>query len=243
MKTAAGRLVLALVLFVGGAACWAEARLTRLAAEAHQRFATLHYDGENTLEEAAAAGVLQWPFGGLRSDIRRYQREVSYWRARHDALLGLPAPPDAPDAPGLSGNAANSELMLLTANSAFRSSQREQNDRAVAVERLDNVMQAYAEVLRADPGSLDASYNYEYVARFRDTLATGKGPLRPRDQKPDQDVVRASVDLPPGPTIHGRPGGPPLDLPGADFKTIAPMPYEEREESDPGGGPAPRRRG
>lgn len=242
MKTAAGRLVLALVLFVGGAACWAEARLTRLVAAAHQRFATLHYDGEDALEEAAAASSLQWPFGGLRSDIRRHQTAVAYWRARHDALMGLPAPPDAADAAGLSGNAANPELMLLAANSAFRSSQRQQSDRAVAVEQLDNVMQAYAEVLRADPGSLDASFNYEYVAKFRDTLAASRGPLRPRDRKPD-DVASASVDLPPGPTIHGRPGGPPLDLPGADFKTIAPMPYEEREESDPGGGPAPRRRG
>lgn len=238
MKTAAGRLVLALVLFVGGAACWAEARLTRLVADAHQRFATLHYDGEEALDEAAAS-ALPWPFGGLRSDIRRHQTAVTYWRAQHDALIGLPA---SSDAAGLSGNEADPDLMLSAANSAFRSSQRQSGDRAVAVEQLDGVMQAYAEVLRANPESLDASYNYEYVAKFRDTLAASRGPLRPRDRKPGDDVASASVDLPPGPTIHGRPGGAPPDLPGADFKTIAPMPYDEREEEvEPGRGPSRRR--
>jgi hypothetical protein len=64
-----------------------------------------------------------------------------------------------------------------------------------------------------------------------------------RTRKPAEDEIGPSVDLPAGPTIHGRPGGPPPDIPGDQFRTIAPMPYEEREESDPGRGPAPQRRG
>ncbi|MGE3512946.1 MAG: hypothetical protein AB7N65_29135, partial [Vicinamibacterales bacterium] len=102
----------------------------------------------------------------------------------------------------------------------------------------------YADVLRADPGRADASFNYEYVARFRDRLAK----LRPRDRTPKNlfkadDPVIESVDLPTGPTMYGRPGGPPPEIPGNQFKTIAPMPYDEREETDPGRGATPRRRG
>jgi hypothetical protein len=53
-----------------------------------------------------------------------------------------------------------------------------------------------------------------------------------------------SVDLPTGPTVHGRPGGPPEGTDMSDFKTITPMRYDEREEQmDPGRGKELRRKG
>jgi hypothetical protein len=103
------------------------------------------------------------------------------------------------------------------------------------------VIQAYGEVLRSDSANVDAAYNYEYAVRIRDTIARGRNTARGR--KTLDDELGASVDLPAGPTIHGRPGGPPPEIPGDQFRTIAPMPYEEREESDPGRGPSPQRRG
>ena len=42
MKTVAGGLILAIVFFAAGAVAFAEARLARQIAEAHQRLATLH---------------------------------------------------------------------------------------------------------------------------------------------------------------------------------------------------------
>ena len=101
-------------------------------------------------------------------------------------------------------------------------------------------MQAYADVLRANPDELDAAYNYEYVAGLRDTLAKNK-PI-PRPAKPE--VADVSADLPTGPTLHGHPGGPPSDVPLSDFKTVSPMRFDEREEqSQPGRGKAPTRKG
>ena len=71
--------------------------------------------------------------------------------------------------------------------------------------------------------------------------------MRPRDRvtrgRPSSEPEILSVDLPSGPTIYGRPGGPPPEIPGNQFKTLAPMPYDEREETDPGRGAAPRRGG
>jgi hypothetical protein len=132
--------------------------------------------------------------------------------------------------------------MFVATNTAFRAATRQTTDRPRTVERLDTVIQAYGEVLRSDPANVDASYNYEYAVRMRDIIARGKNTAA-KGRKPMDDELGASVDLPPGPTIHGRPGGPPPEIPGDQFRTIAPMPYEEREESDPGRGPSPQRKG
>lgn len=234
MKTVAGRIVVAVLLFVGAAGALSQARQTRQVAEAHRRLATLQYDRGNGTDEAAADAPA---FMGLVRDEGLEQRAtVAYWRSEYDmlsdpaALAGAAGPQAAAD-PG---------VLFVAANASFRLSQMREADLARSIERLDRVVQAYADVLRANPGHEDAAFNYEYVARFRDTLARTKGKAR-RAELPFE--VIPSADLPVGPTLHGLPGGPPPEIPGSDFKTIAPMPYDEREETEPGAGPAPRRRG
>ena len=132
--------------------------------------------------------------------------------------------------------------MFTRANASFRTSMGRLGDTAI-LERLDGIINAYADVLRTDATAADASFNYEYIVRFRDKLAK----MRPRDRAskgaPKNEDEMPSIDLPAGPTIYGRPGGPPPEIPGNQFKTLAPMPYDEREETDPGRGAAPRRRG
>jgi hypothetical protein len=101
-------------------------------------------------------------------------------------------------------------------------------------------------VLRKDPSYTDAAYNYEFVARLRDTIAREKPAARAAREKKLAAAKPeiASVDLPAGPTIHGLPGGPPEGVPMSDFKTLSPMRYDEREEQmEPGRGKAIRRKG
>ena len=103
-----------------------------------------------------------------------------------------------------------------------------------------------ADVLRAAPELADASFNYEFASRFRDSIASGRPMSRGARARAVAEALNPpvpSADLPTGPTLHGRPGGPPPEIPGSDFKTIAPMPYDEREQTDPGRGATPRRRG
>jgi hypothetical protein len=129
------------------------------------------------------------------------------------------------------------EVLLTAANAAFRVSEREAAaPQQQLVQQLDGVMQAYAAVLKASPRHADAAYNYEYVSRVRDKIAS-----RVAGKTPPVAVAKArgrAGDLPEGNTIHGRPGGPPPDAPTEEFQVIAPMEYGDREaqpEATPGG--------
>jgi hypothetical protein len=237
MKSMVAGTILAVVLFVAAAACWTEARVTRRVADAHRRLATLHYDNADDVDETVTVfNRLPWPGGEGPSDVRRYRANVSYWTVRYDSLTEIPAATGAQQV-------NDPSLLFVAANAAFRNSTPNVGDRKAAVERLDAVIQQYADVLRKDPNYTDAAYNYEFVSRLRDTFAKAPAKASPKDKKPEKPEL-VSLDLPTGPTIHGRPGAPPEGTPMSDFKTISPMRYDEREEQmDPGRGKEIRRKG
>ena len=241
MRRAIGGLLLALVLFSVAWVCRSEAAFARRLAGAHEHLATLQYNVDDEVgEESAVLTRLPLPVASLAGDVRQHYAKVSYWRSEYRELTAA--------SPLSGGNAREAsvdpEVMLVAANAAFRSTVRDATDRAATVDRLDRVIQAYADVLRARPDNADASYNFEYVARFRDTFAKSKAPRISKEQQRRVDgELDVSIDLPIGPTVHGRPGGPPQDLPMQQFRTVTPMRFEEREELEPGRGPRPKRRG
>jgi len=248
MRAVVPRLLVAVILFAAAALSGREAALARRVADAHGRLATLHFDAEDGIAEGESPlNRLAVPMLSLDEEIRQHRAHSGYWRQRAENGASNAAP-IAPLPGARGGNqaetteAADPEVMFVATNTAFRAATRQTTDRPRTVERLDTVIQAYGEVLRSDPANVDAAYNYEYAVRTRDTIARGRKTAAP-GRKTLDDELGASVDLPAGPTIHGRPGGPPPEIPGDQFRTIAPMPYEEREESDPGRGPSPQRRG
>jgi hypothetical protein len=235
MKTIAGGMLLALVLLAAGGGAWTQARFTRQIADAQQRLALLQYDRADALDNTTATTWNQrwWQLGALADKVQEHRATVTYWLTRYEALTPLidVTGPQAVKDPA---------VLFAAANAAFRVSTRDTVDRKEVVARLDGVMQAYADLLRIDPAHLDAAYNYEYVARVRDALAKGR-PV-PRAAKNPTDAI--SVDLPPGPTLHGHPGAPPVGVDMGEFKTLNPMKFDEREEmAEPGRGSIQRRRG
>lgn len=241
MRTGAGVFFLAIALFLAAGVCWTQARLARRMAEAHERLATLHYDTDDGIDEAMTpVNRLPWPGGSLSDDIEKHRATVSYWRSQYRELMG-----SLPSAGGnVSEGSSDPRILIVAANAAFRASQAEPSDRAATVERLDRVIQAYADVLRLAPDNADASFNYEYVSKVRDVVARSKPQDRGvRREKPAAVPVSVPTDLPVGPTIHGYPGSPPPSTGMERFKTITPMRSDEREEADPGRGAPPRRKG
>jgi hypothetical protein len=234
MKGVTGLILLAVLFFAGAFVASRLANETRDLAAAHERLAVLQYDTTEALDDASApAATSRWRIRALDTESRRHRAEVTYWLGRYAALTPL-----------IDGTATETDkdpaVMFVAANAKFRSTRLDGTDRKAMVERLDSVMQAYAEVLRADPSIVDAAFNYEYVGKQRDMIAKGTPRL-----KPEKDPTeKLAMDLPPGATVHGRHGAPPVTMSMDEFKTISPMRFDEREDqAQPGRGGVQKRRG
>jgi hypothetical protein len=237
MKTTIGRFAIAFLLAAVAWACWREARLVAHLAEAKGRLATLRLAVDDTLAPTATLTDYVPGMGrSLSTDIERHQASVKYWLSRYAEVMDMGR-----------GDIDPADL-LLAANAAFRSSQRDGRSGPVAVQQLDGVLQAYAAVLKASfppreggaTTSLDAAYNFEFVSRLRDQVASQPPPKPGKGEPPHvaSPMIAAERDLPLGPTIHGRPGAPPPDVKAEDFEILAPMEYGDREaqpEATPGG--------
>ena len=234
MKTVITRLIIAVILAAGAWLSWREAKLTARVATAKERLATLDLQGDDDLDaDATLSDYLPIDVQPLATDIRRTRTTVEYWLARYGEVIDE------------ANGELDAEVLLAAANAAFRSHEREGGAGPAQVKRLDGVLQAYVAVLKAEwppkggPAAplMDAAYNYEYVSRVRDQAARSAG-------KPAKEVPRIAAaprkpgDLPAGPTVHGRPGGPPPDMKAEEMEVIAPMNYGDREaqpEATPGG--------
>ncbi len=226
MKTVVTRLIVAIVLSAAAWLSWSEARLAARVADARQQMATLQFQVDDTLTPAASiSDYLPGEQGSLSSDIRRIRARVAYWIGGYDDVMEEKSQELDP------------EVLLTAANAAFRASEREAAaPQTQRVQQLDGVLQAYAAVLKASPRHADAAYNYEYVTRVRDEVAS-RVPGKTAPVAVAKGRGRAG-DLPEGNTIHGRPGGPPPAAPTEEFQVIAPMEYGDREaqpEATPGG--------
>jgi len=226
--------ILAVVLAVAGWGFWTLGHTEQRLAEAHKQLAVLQYAeaGSESDDAAAEPPMVQRLIaqGGLSDtdakDAHQLHATADYWQARYAALE------PKRDAGGAITE-KDPDVLLFAANAAFRAGQVE-TDRNLALRRLDAVVKTYAEVLKNSGSHADAAYNYEYAIRVRDTLTKAK---QLPAQKPAARAVAEKVesDLPSGPTVHGKPGGPPAAASMAQFKIVIPKRGEERKD-DPQAG-------
>ncbi len=218
MTPTIGRLILAALLMSGGLLCRSAAGIADDLATRHERIATLRFD---TAEDPDVSG--SWLASltiAVDPDVLHHWATEDYWLLRYDALTGVERR-DNDDDP---------VVLLIAANAAFRKSQGESRAGATSVDRLDQVLQGYASVLKNGGFDRDAAYNYEYVARVRDSIARAKptaegGPPRASAVPPPKAVLPERI----GPTIHGRPGMHPPPTRGEEFDVLTPMDFGDRE--------------
>jgi hypothetical protein len=230
MKGVVAPLVFAVVLALAGTGFWLAGQTETRLADAHKRLATLQYS-----EAAAASDQVEQSSGlerrlpvvGPQSEleVRDLRAEARYWRTDYASL----APQR--DAAG-SLIETNPALQLVSANAAFRTTQQAA-DRLDAVRRLDTVVKTYADVLRNGGGQADAAYNYELAVRARDALAKPRAGAPKAAPKPQATVE--DTELPEGPTLHGKPGGPPPAVNMNQFKIVIPKRGEERNDAPDAG--------
>jgi hypothetical protein len=234
MKKALGQVIVAVVLFGLGFACWTAGEVELGLADAHETLAVLSYDAVDAESEAIERSVAYVPrvpglTDGLLSDIHGYRAAATYWRGRYEVSA---APPD-------NGEENDPAVLAFAANAGYRTSQQYAAERPALLRRLDASLKTYTALLAKDPGNADVAYNYEFLVRMRDTLSKtrppagrrgGTVPLAPKSTAP----VMAG-DLPEGRTIHGSPGAPPPDTDMSQFKMHIPLRPEEREENEEAG--------
>jgi hypothetical protein len=242
MKSAVGPLLAAILLALVGAGFWIAGQTENRLADVHKQLATLHYadaaDEGNSVEESLGI-ERRVPVVGrvVEADARDVRASAGYWQTDYAAV-----------APRKDANGVVTEtdpgILLLSANAGFRASQTAP-DRLNTVRKLDDVVRSYAEVLKAqskecdaDPRTcearaIDAAFNYEYAIRTREALAKNRQPAAKKDTR--IAAKSSDDDLPAGPTIHGRPGGPPPATDMNQFKIVIPKRGEERKDAPDAG--------
>jgi hypothetical protein len=224
--TIALRVLGALLLLGSAALVRNEARLARAEAAAWQELATLRYDAAATSAESRTPSLRLALTDPL--EVSRREATRDYWLGRYDDLTAR------------DDGRADADVLFVAANAAYRVARREAVIGPDTARRLDGVLQAYAAVLKAAPRHADAAYNFEYVARLRDYHARMKPPAPSRERPtPRGAPPLPTEDLPRGPTVHGRPGGPPPETKSEEFEILTPRDLGERE-ADPEQAPGAR---
>jgi len=217
--------LIAIVLAAAAWLSWSESTLAARVADAKQDIATLTHDNVDALTPGRAlSDYLPGDRRRLSDEIRIAKAREAYWLGRYGAV-----------AAETDDSKSDAEILLATANAAYREAERDPAVGPAAGQRLDGVLQAYASALKASPKNEEAAYNYEYVARIRDQVA--RSPQGRIAKKPAAVGPVMAGDLPAGATVHGGPGAPPPDAKMEEIQTIAPMEYGDREaqpEATPG---------
>jgi hypothetical protein len=243
MKSAVGPFLAAIFLALAGTAFWIAGQTENRLADVHKQLAMLRYadaaDEGSSVEDSLGI-ERRVPVVGraVEADARDVRASAGYWQTDYAAVV------PRKDANGVVTE-TDPGILLLSANAAFRASQT-QPDRINTVRKLDDVVRSYAEVLKAqgkacdadsrtcEARAIDAAFNYEYSIRTREALARNRPPAA---AKKDTRIAARSADddLPAGPTIHGRPGGPPPATDMNQFKIVIPKRGEERKDAPDAG--------
>ena len=226
--------VLAVVLAAAGFAFWTMGKAEGRLADAHRELAMLQYadasaESDQTLGAPWLVQRVGWSGVNGQVDARHLRTTADYWQTQYTALE------PKRDASGAITE-TDPDVLMLAANASFRLSQSE-GDRASTVRRLDAVVKSYADVLKNASAPSDAAYNYEYAIRMRDALAKARpaGTQKPAAAAAAKTATDGDSDLPAGPTLHGRPGGPPAKSDMAQFKIVIPKRGEERKDNPEAG--------
>ena len=218
-----GQALIAILLVAAGAILWRSSEYERRLAAAERDLVTLKYEDAATAAAQPGgrlAGLM--PMSAAAQDAKALASTAAYWRGDYDKAI------------------ENPDAKLLAANAQFRKIREQGGSWQAVVGRMDSLVKLYAEILRESPNNAEAAFNYEYVAKTRDMIAKGTPRLKPEKDPTDQ----LAMDLPPGTTVHGRHGAPPVTMSMEDFKTISPMRFDEREDqAQPGRGAVQKRRG
>ncbi len=172
VKTALRYLVVAILLAIAGVVLLVASRLERRVAQADQEMATLNLSRaarayDEVADSLAVIGRLPWLLRATRDEVAVRQAAVRYWRGDYAPLV---AEYTSADSPSIAGNL---DLQFVVANADYRSVQRPDSSREIALGTLDHAIGVYRRLLEGDEAHLDTAFNYEVMVRLRNRIAAG----------------------------------------------------------------------
>ena len=172
VRTALRYLVVAILLAIAGVTLLAASRLERRVAQADQAMATLNLSRaaeayDDIADSLAVIGRLPWLLGSTRDAVAARQAAVRYWRGDYASLV---ADYTSADSPSIAGNL---DLQFVVANADYRSVQRPDANREIALGTLDHAIGVYRRLLEGNEAHLDTAFNYEVMVRLRNRIAAG----------------------------------------------------------------------
>ena len=236
MKTVGGYVVAALALAALGAVALAVGRLEHRIARADEALVSLDFvesaRAYDDLEPYAGyARYVPWIGGDALRRMRASRAAVRYWGGEYDTLLSFARGETA-------GGDADTELLFIAANAAYRLGQQRAADGPRMLRAIDDARAAYQAVLSEGPGHPDAAFNYEYLLGVRDDLAKGRLAAS-RTRAPGEEGRTPAPQ-----TLHGREGAPPPGRSQKEFKVYVPEDRDERtKQSEPGSDQVRQRKG
>ena len=212
MRSSIGQILIAAVLAAAGLVVSRSSELEHRVAAAERDLVTLRYEEAGTRAAEAPPAFSSWlPGSGASTQAAKdLQLTSRYWEGDYTALASDP------------------EAKLLAANAAYRALRKEGGTWQAVSGRLDGIVKNYADVLREDPGNVEAAFNFEFVSRVRGVVAARRQALAPMNLQ--------ALGL----TIHGGVGAPPAEAEAKKFKMIIPMRPDERMEAEKAGKGATR---
>ena len=206
MKSVASLVIIVVLLAAAGTVLWFASESEARVAAAEYALVTLRYErAAEELEAARGRGVLD-PLIRRVSAAPTDSAMARYWSGDYTTLA----------------ESEDQRLKLLATNAEYRLLRSTGGTYQAFTARLDSIAKRYADILRTEPTSEDAAYNYEFIIRLRRAALQAKQTI-------------AGLDPSGGVTVHGVAGAPPQDSDAKKFKMIVPMMPDERQEAEEAG--------
>lgn len=180
-------------------------------------------------------------FDWWHNEIAIKKSETEYWQKNYANLVNL-------------GELGDSEietvqLLFVKGNAEYRNIELEK-DRRLVIEGIERALNNYTQAIKNDSNHFDGAFNYEYLLRLRDQVASGKRPLPLKGDQPQKGQQKGqepskSGDQP-GQGMHGQEGTQAQDSAETKIKIHIPIDSDEAKEkggTEAGKGDAKRRKG
>ena len=165
VRTALRYLIAAILLGGVAVTLLQAARLERRVAQADQEMTTLNLsraaqEYDEVADSLAVIGRLPW-LRGMQDEVTVRQAAVRYWHGDYVSLVADYTSADSLD------------LQFVVANADYRSVQRPDSSRELALGTLDHAIGVYRRLLEGNEAHLEAAFNYEVMVRLRNRIAGG----------------------------------------------------------------------